>query len=161
MALGKPPPGRSTNEHTINFAPMFRFYSEPWGRGRLGLVSGCGALVPKAAPLPLVYVIDDPWVPSYGTSHDSSRDPPLPPSIGMAPIAAPTLIVHPTRAAPGFDSQHIIYVRVPHQLEHFAHADWVDTPAHMLTPLIIATVQHTGSFRAVETTDSDMDGELR
>src|SRR5450830_1313828 len=84
-----------------------------------------------------------------------------PPSIGMAPIAAPTLIVHPTRAAPGFDSQHIIYVRVPHQLEHFAHADWVDTPAHMLTPLIIATVQHTGSFRAVETTDSDMDGELR
>src|SRR5450830_621778 len=45
----------------------------------LALVSGCGALVPKAAPLPLVYVIDDPWVPSYGTSHDSSRDPPLPP----------------------------------------------------------------------------------
>ena len=119
----------------------------------LALVSGCGALVPKAAPPPRLYVIQEPG--------DSSNSPPLMASLVTAPYLAPMLIVHPTRAAPGFDSQHIIYVRVAHQLEHFAHADWVDTPAHMLMPLIVATLQRTGSFRAVGTTDSDLDGELR
>ena len=143
------------------------------GLGAAALVSGCGALVPKAAPAPRVYVIEDPWgkshSPSQGSSggvsggmfHDPAPDPAPSSSAAITPIAAPALIVHPTRAAPGFDSQHIIYVRVSHQLEHFAHADWVDTPAQMLMPLIIASLQRTDRFRAVGTTDSDMDGDLR
>lgn len=63
--------------------------------------------------------------------------------------AAPTLIVNPPRAAPGFDSQRIIYVREPYQLEYFAHSEWIDTPARMIAPRIVAALEGTGAFRAV------------
>jgi len=29
-------------------------------------------------------------------------------------------------------------VREPHKLEYFAHSEWVDPPARMLAPLIVA-----------------------
>ena len=44
-------------------------------------------------------------------------------------------------AAAGYDSQHIIYVRQPHKLEYFAHNEWVDPPARMLAPLIVAALE--------------------
>jgi cholesterol transport system auxiliary component len=32
----------------------------------------------------------------------------------------------------GFDSRHIVYVRQASQLAHYAHNEWVDTPARMV-----------------------------
>jgi cholesterol transport system auxiliary component len=52
-------------------------------------------------------------------------------------------------------------VRVAHQLEHFAHSDWADTPARMLAPLIASAVQKGGGFRAVVPATSGMAAELR
>ncbi|MDP4076381.1 ABC-type transport auxiliary lipoprotein family protein [Acidovorax sp. A1169] len=78
-----------------------------------------------------------------------------------APERAPTLIINPTHSAPGFDTQHIVYVRVTHQLEHFARSDWIDTPARMLAPLIVSAINSAGSFRAVVPATSGIAGDLR
>jgi cholesterol transport system auxiliary component len=76
-------------------------------------------------------------------------------------ITVPTLIVNPPHAAAGFDSHRIIYVREPHQLEYFAHSEWVDTPARMIAPSIVAALENTGAFRAVVLTPSASAGDLR
>ena len=70
-------------------------------------------------------------------------------------------MVNPPQASAGFDSQRIIYVRKAHQLEYFAHSEWVDTPARMLAPLIVAAVDKSGAFRAVVSTPSAAAGDLR
>ena len=54
-----------------------------------------------------------------------------------------------------------MYVRHADQLEYFAHNEWVDTPARMLAPLIVAAVERSGAFRAVVQTPSPAAGEMR
>ncbi|AMM23537.1 ABC-type transport auxiliary lipoprotein family protein [Variovorax sp. PAMC 28711] len=98
------------------------------------LLGGCAGLLPKGAPPPAVYLLE-----GVQATHEK------PPAVAAA-VRAPALLVNPTRAAPGFDSQHIVYVRVAHQLEHFAHSEWADTPARMLTPLIVSAIERTGAF---------------
>jgi cholesterol transport system auxiliary component len=73
----------------------------------------------------------------------------------------PTLIVTPPRAAAGFDSQRIIYIRHDHQLEYFAHSEWVDTPARMLGPLLASRLEATDAFGAVVLTPAGASGDLR
>ena len=73
----------------------------------------------------------------------------------------PTLIVNPVSAAAGFDSPRVIFVRETHRLEYFAHSAWVDPPARMLTPLLVAALEHTGAFRAVVLAPSSATGDLR
>ena len=75
--------------------------------------------------------------------------------------ATPTLIVNPPHAAAGFDSNRIIYVRERNHLEYFAHSQWVDTPARMITPSIVAALENTGAFQAVILTPSAAAGDLR
>ena len=87
----------------------------------LVLAAGCGSLLPKSTPPPQLYSLDGaPAAPA-----------------AAAPASAPTLMVHMPRAAAGFDSHRMIYVREPHRLEYFAHSEWVDSPARMLAPLIV------------------------
>ncbi len=76
-------------------------------------------------------------------------------------VTAPTLIVSPPHAAVGFDSQRIAYVREAHKLDYFAHAEWVDTPARMLAPLIVAAVESSGAFRSVVLTPTAATCDLR
>jgi cholesterol transport system auxiliary component len=73
----------------------------------------------------------------------------------------PTLIITPPHAAAGFDSQRIIYMRNAHQLEYFAHSEWVDTPARMLGPLLASSMEATGAFGAVVVTPAGASGDLR
>jgi cholesterol transport system auxiliary component len=84
---------------------------------------------------------------------------------GAAPVAAsaaaPTLIINPPHAAAGFDSPRIIYVRETHKLEYFARSEWVEPPARMLAPLLVAAVENTGAFRAVVLAPSTATGDLR
>ncbi len=77
------------------------------------------------------------------------------------PVQAPTLLVNPVLAAAGFDSNHIIYSHLTHELDYFAHSEWIDTPAHMLTPLIVATLANSGTFHAVAVTGTATAGDLR
>ena len=109
----------------------------------------CSVLQPKAGAPPSFYALEAA----------------LPSGTAPGPVsttrATSTLVISPVRAASGFDSQRIIYVREPHKLEYFAHSEWIDTPARMLAPLLVASIAHTGAFKAVVTTPSSAGGELR
>lgn len=115
------------------------------------LTAGCGALRATATPPPSFYSLDNARIEAAATT-------PAPATLSRT---APTLIVIPPHAASGFDSQRIIYVREDHKLEYFSHSEWVDTPARMLAPLIVAAVHASGAFKAVVPTPSAAAGDLR
>jgi len=108
-------------------------------------LSACNTLRPAATPHPAFYSLN-------GTQSAA----PAAPS-----AAAPTLIINPPHSAAGFDSPRIIYVRETHKLEYFAHSEWIDPPARMLVPLLVAAVESTGAFRAVVLTPSSASGDMR
>ena len=110
------------------------------------LACGCAALNPASAPHPNRYSLD-------GAAAEAARVP--------APGAAPTLVVSPPSAAAGFDSQRILYLRQAHKLEYYANNEWVDTPARMLAPLIVAAAARSGAFGAVVLTPSIAAGDLQ
>ena len=117
----------------------------------LALVCGCGALTTAVAPHPRFFSLDG----ARGPAQAAPR------TVTMAAVTAPTLTVSPPHAAAGFDSRRIMYVRQADQLEYFAHNEWIDTPARMLAPLIVAAVESSGAFRAVVQTPSPAAGEMR
>jgi len=112
--------------------------------------SGCGVFGQKEGEQPSFYSLD-----AVRYEVATIREP------GSTASRRPTLIVNPPHAAAGYDSQHILYVRQPHQLEYYAHSEWVDTPARMLTPLIVAAIERSGRYQAVVLTPSAAVGELR
>ena len=114
------------------------------------LLWGCQALHPAASPQPTIY--------SLGGERTAPTSAQLPPGAATAGL---TLIVSPPHAAAGFDSPRMMYLRRANQLEYFAQNEWVDTPARMLAPLIVAAVGGSGVFRAVMTSPSTAAGEMR
>lgn len=117
----------------------------------LTLLGACGILNPGKEAQPSFY------------SLDGKRTEARPEKPAQRPISpsAPTLIVNPPHASAGFDSRRIVYVREAHQLEHFAHSEWADSPARMIAPLIVSALEHSGAFRAVVLTPSAAAGDLR
>ena len=120
----------------------------------------CSALSPSATPPPAFYALNGapgamltPASPNPASTNPASPNP--------AFAAQPTLIVNPPRAAAGFDSQRIIYLREAHKLEYFANSEWVDPPARMLGTLLVASLQNTGAFRAVVLAPGTAVGEMR
>lgn len=108
-------------------------------------LAGCSALGPGTTPTPAFYALD-------GVRAGAPA---------AAAATAPTLIINPPHAAAGFDSQRMIYVREPHKFEYFAHSEWIDPPARMLGPLLVAAIENTGAFRAVVLTPGAAAGDLR
>lgn len=109
---------------------------------RIGLLAltggftGCGtSLLPKPAPPPALYSLDDAAAPAAAV-----------PTPGPA---APTLVVNLPRAAAGFETAQIVYLRQPQSIDSYALSAWVGTPAQMLAPLIVRALQRSGAFRAV------------
>jgi len=117
----------------------------------LGVVSlgACSVLNKPASPPPTFYALD-------GTPSATAQQLP-----GTAPGSQLTLLISPPRAASGFDSQRIVYVRQAHQLEYFAHSEWVDPPARMLGPLLVTAAQQNGAFAAVVLASGTAAGDLR
>lgn len=60
-----------------------------------------------------------------------------------------TILVTTPEAVAGYQTQAMLYIKKPYQLEHFANNAWVDTPANMLYPLLLQSLQSSGSFAAV------------
>lgn len=111
-----------------------------------GLAGCAGSLLPKPPQLPARFTLDDP-----GTLAA--------PREGAA--GAPVLLVAAPRAAPGFESARMIYLRRAQELEAFAFHEWVDTPARMLAPLLVRSLQDSGAFSAVLLAPSAASGALR
>jgi len=116
----------------------------------LSALVACSALSPTPTLPPAFFSLDNPRV-------DVA---PRPPGV-TAGAGAPTLVVNPPRAAAGFDSQRIIYLREPYKLEYFANSEWVDPPARMLAPLLVNALERSGAFRAVIQTPASASGDLR
>jgi cholesterol transport system auxiliary component len=76
-----------------------------------------------------------------------------------AGASAPVLIVAKPRAAAGFDTDRIVYVREEHRLEPYADNQWIDTPQSMLAPLIAESLARTGAFAAVLAPPSPANGQ--
>jgi cholesterol transport system auxiliary component len=138
-----------------SFVPLIRI---AMAGAVLVLAGGCASLLPKATKQPSFYSLDssrDGIVAEAKTMPTTSRTP------SNIAGTAPTLVVNPPRAAAGFDSQRIIYIREAHKLEYFSHSEWIDTPARMLAPLIVAAIEHGGTFRAVVPTPSAAAGDIK
>ena len=118
----------------------------------LGLLAGCGSLLPKAPTQPTLYVLD-------GVSGTPAENIVVPSVASVA--SAMTITVTTPIASPGFGSTHIVYQRQVHELEHFALNQWVDTPAQMLLPLIVRALLQRGAFRAVVRGSTAALSELR
>lgn len=115
------------------------------------VATGCSALRPAATPSTAFYSLDA----NRGLATVTVPTP-TEPAAGK-----PTLIINPPHAAAGYDSQRIIYVRTDHKLEYFAHSEWVDPPARMLAPLLVAAFSRTSAFDAVALTPSAAAADLR
>ena len=113
------------------------------------LVAGCSALKPTASPTPPTFY-----------SLDSSRVVAPATQRAQAPTGH-TLVVNETQAAAGYDSQRILYVRQPHKLEYYAHNEWVDPPARMISTLVVGALEQSGVFRAVVSAPGSATGDLR
>lgn len=111
--------------------------------------TGCSVLRPSAPIQTQFYALQ---------SQPTSLTPPPAKGPGANLL---TLIVNPTHAAPGFDSNRIIFVRTDNQLEYFAHSEWVEPPARMLGPLLVAAIESTNAFGAVVLMPASAAGELR
>lgn len=110
-------------------------------------LGACSVLNKTSSPPPAFYALDS--APITQTVPDAAQGSPL------------TLVISPTHAASGFDSQRIVYLRQAHQLEYFAHNEWVDPPARMLGPLLVSAAQQTGAFAAVVLASGTATGDLR
>jgi len=113
------------------------------------LGGGCSSLLPPRAAPPAFYALDAgaPKLPSVGAP--------------AAPASAPTLVVAAPQAAAGYDTRRIVYLRRAQQLEHFSQADWVDTPARMLAPLLVDMLTRQSAFGAVVAAPGPAVGDLR
>ena len=114
------------------------------------MLCACSALSPSATPPPAFYSLNGAQGVAVAAASPTS-----------ASAAQPTLIINPPRAAAGFDSQRIIYLREAHKLEYFANSEWVDLPARMLGTLLVAALQDSGAFRAVVLAPGTAVGEMR
>lgn len=117
------------------------------------LTAGCGGLIQKPPSQPAFY--------SLSFAHNNAHSGKPAATRQSATGEAPTLTVNPPRAAAGFDSQRIIYTRDTYKLDYFAHSEWIDTPARMLMPIIVAAIENNNAFRAVVPTPSAAAGDLR
>ncbi|MES2714253.1 MAG: ABC-type transport auxiliary lipoprotein family protein [Pseudomonadota bacterium] len=105
--------------------------------GTAGL-AGCGAsLLPKPAPTPALYGLDD----GAGPATPAPAAPGAP--------GAPGLLVTIPRAAPGLDTRLMAYQRQPQRIDHYAASEWLDTPPRLLAPLLVRALEASGAFGVV------------
>ena len=148
----------------MNTLPSLLLPAATWPRALAAVLStlalcACSVLSPTATPPPAFYSLNG--VPGAAAPARDARVSANSGTPTSASSARPTLIINPPRAAAGFDSQRIIYLREAHRLEYFANSEWVDPPARMLGTLLVSSLQNTGAFRAVVLAPGTAVGEVR
>jgi cholesterol transport system auxiliary component len=115
--------------------------------GLCALLSSCGMLSTKATSPLSTYTLGG------ETTAMVHRAPQV--------MGGRVLLVEVPHAAPGYDSVHMVYVRHPLTQEAFANSVWIDTPARMLAPLLVAHLQQSGQYSAVVLAPSTAKASLR
>lgn len=114
----------------------------------LAILAGCSSLLPALPPKTTFYALDN-----VNAKVQTAQS-------GALSKKA-TIIINTPRAAAGFDSPHMMYVREAHKLEYFAQNEWVDTPSRMLAPLLVSAMQKSQSFHAVVQSPSNVVSDFR
>lgn len=114
------------------------------------MTCACSALLPAPPPQSSYYSLNG--MPSVARAVDSAP---------TNRSAKPTIIINMPQAIAPYNTQHIIYTRTPHKLEYFARSEWVDSPAHMLAPLISTAIERSGSFNAVMLAPTNIVGDFK
>ncbi|MDO8702199.1 MAG: ABC-type transport auxiliary lipoprotein family protein [Undibacterium sp.] len=117
------------------------------------LLCSCSILTPANSPPPNRYSFDSAAVTLAIPQKMSTRP--------AARTNAPTIVMSVPRAAAGFDSHHMAYIRQPHKLDYFQQSEWIEAPATMLTPLVSTALEHSGRFSAVVQSPTSVIGQLR
>lgn len=112
----------------------------------LALVVGGCSVLPPAPPPENLYLLE------AGTSSASTA---------ASTRRNVVLAVSLPRARAGYDTARMIWVRQPHGLETYARNRWADTPARMLAPLLVQTLDRSGTFHAVVQSPSGVVAKLR
>lgn len=73
----------------------------------------------------------------------------LPADVPQGTASATTLIVFAPEARPALDTTQMAYTLRPHHLAFFARNQWAESPAQMLQPLLVRTLERTGALAAV------------
>jgi cholesterol transport system auxiliary component len=114
-------------------------------------LSACSALRPTVTPATAFYALDGAQQPVLVATR----------AVPASGLATRTLLINPPHATAGFDSTRIVYLREPHKLDYYALSQWVDPPARMLGPLLVAAIEKTGAVRAVVLMPAAAAGDLR
>ncbi len=76
-------------------------------------------------------------------------------------LDSPVLLVSQPQAEPGFETQRMVYVKRPYELEYYAVNQWADTPVRMFTPLMVQALNQDPTWRAVIPQPSSIRGDYR
>lgn len=76
-------------------------------------------------------------------------------------LDGPVLLVSQSQAEPGFETQRMVYLKRPYELEYYALNQWADTPVRMFTPLMVQALNQTDAWRAVIPLPSSLHGDYR
>jgi cholesterol transport system auxiliary component len=73
----------------------------------------------------------------------------------------PVLLVSQPQAEPGFETQRMVYIKRPYELEYYALNQWAETPVRMFTPLMVQALNQNDAWRAVIPLPSSIHGDYR
>lgn len=110
------------------------------------MLSGCTLIKPPAAVSMQSYVLE---VPATA------------PAIPAPRATEAVLVVAELRSRPGYESSRMAYVKRDYALDYYANSQWADTPARMLQPLLVTTLDATGHYNAVLRAPAPVAGGLR
>lgn len=111
------------------------------------VVTATGCLSPRT---------DSPEIRTYQLGFDGLSN-----EVRPEQISGPVLLVSPPQAEPGFETQRMVYVKRPYELEYFSVNQWADTPVRMFAPLLVHALNQSGAWRAVIPLPSEIPGDYR
>ena len=79
------------------------------------------------------FILDTPWQETLILPNNSQKN----------------LLVSIPTAAPGFNKRSLVYFDQQYEVKYHKNAQWVDTPARMLLPLLVHHLELTGLFKTV------------
>ncbi len=115
----------------------------------------CGLLALTAAGC-LSPRTDSSEIHTYQLSLDGS-----PSEARTGTLDGPVLLVSQSQAEPGFETQRMVYLKRPYELEYYALNQWADTLVRMFTPLMVQALNQTDAWRAVIPLPSSLHGDYR